>query len=90
MNKSELIKAMATQSGLTQSQAENALNALCVTVCNELGKGGEVAIVGFGGWSVAERAERVRRNPKTGETMTIAAHRVPKFKAGKSLKDAVA
>lgn len=89
MNKSELIKAMSVQSGLTQAQAENALNAFCATICNELGQGGEVEIKGFGSFVVAERAERQGINPKTKEPITIAAARVPKFKAGKALKDAL-
>ncbi|MDK4640517.1 HU family DNA-binding protein [Kingella kingae] len=90
MNKSELIAAMAVQSGLNKTQTETALNAFCATVIDELAKGGEVNIVGFGAFSVAERAERIGRNPKTGEALIIAAHRSPKFKAGKALKDATA
>lgn len=90
MNKSELIKAIASESGLTQAQAENALNAYCKVVIDELGDGGEVNIVGFGSFTIAQRAERAGRNPKTGETLTIPAGRAPKFKAGKALKDAVA
>ena len=89
MNKSELIKAMSDRSGLTQKQVANALDALCASVIDELGAGGEVIIMGFGSFTVAERAERIGRNPKTGESITIAAARVPKFKAGKALKDAV-
>lgn len=90
MNKPELVTAMAAQSGLSKAQAETALNAFCATVIDDLAKGGEVNIVGFGAFSVVERAERIGRNPKTGETLTIAASRAPKFKAGKSLKEATA
>lgn len=90
MNKTELIKQIATVSGLSQTQAENALNAYCKVVIDELGNGGEVNIVGFGSFTIAQRAERIGRNPKTGETLTIPASRAPKFKAGKALKDTVA
>ena len=90
MNKTELIKQMATISGLTQAQAGNALDALCTVVIDELQAGGEVAVMGFGTFSAPQRAERQGRNPKTGEAVTIAAHRVVKFKAGKGLRDAVA
>lgn len=89
MNKSDLIKQMATISSLTQSQASDALDALCTAIIDELSVGGEVAIVGFGSFAVAERAERTGRNPQTGESITIAATKVAKFKAGKALKDAV-
>ena len=89
MNKSEFIKAMAANSGMTQGDAENALNGLVRTVTDELKAGGSITIAGFGTFSVSERAERTGRNPKTGEAITIAAAKAPKFKAGKSLKDAV-
>lgn len=90
MNKSELIKAMSAQSGLSQADCGKALDAFCASVIDELGQGGEVEIKGFGNFTVAERAERKGINPKTKEPITIAAMRVPKFKAGKTLKDAVA
>ena len=89
MNKTELIKQMATISGLTQAQAGDALDALCTVVIDELGTGGEVAVMGFGTFSAPQRAERQGRNPKTGEAVTIAAHRVVKFKAGKMLRDSL-
>lgn len=89
MNKSELIKAMSCYSGLTQKQTADALNAFCISVIDELGAGGEVVIVGFGTFSITERAERTGRNLQTGEQITIAATRVAKFKAGKTLKEAV-
>lgn len=75
MNKSELVKTIAARAGLTQTQAGHALDAFCATVIDELAKGGEVNIVGFGAFSVAERAKRIGRNPKTGEALIIAAHR---------------
>lgn len=90
MNKSELIKAMSVQSGLTQAQASNAIDAFCKTVIDELSQGGEVEIKGFGSFSIHERKERMGRNPKTGAPAVIPAARVAKFKAGKALKDAVA
>lgn len=89
MNKTELIKQMATISGLTQAQAGDALDALCTAVADELGAGGEVSLMGFGTFSAPQRAERQGRNPKTGEAVTIAAHRVVKFKAGKMLRDSL-
>lgn len=89
MNKTELIKQMAAESGLTQEQTGKALDALCAVICDELGKGGEVEIKGFGSFFATERNERIGRNPKTGESVHIPASRSPKFKAGKSLKDAV-
>ena len=90
MNKTELIKQMATISGLTQAQAGNALDALCTVVADELGAGGEVSVMGFGTFAVRHRAERQGRNPKTGEAVTIPSRHTVKFKAGKGLRDAVA
>ena len=90
MNKTELIKQMATISRLTQAQAGDALDAFCTAVIDELRVGGEVSVMGFGTFSAPQRAERQGRNPKTGEAVTIAARRVVKFKAGKGLRDAVA
>lgn len=90
MNKSELIKAIASESGLTQAQASNAIDALCKVVIDELSQGGEVEIKGFGSFSTQQRAERIGHNPKTKEPVIIPATRVAKFKAGKTLKDAVA
>ena len=87
MNKTELIKQMATISGLTQAQAGGALDALCTAVIDELGAGGEVSLMGFGTFSAPQRAERQGRNPKTGEPITIPARRTVKFKAGKMLRD---
>lgn len=89
MNKSELIKNIATLAGLTQAQATSALQAFETAVIDELANGGEVALVGFGTFKVADRAARVGRNPKTGEEIQINASKVPTFKAGKALKDAV-
>ncbi len=89
MNKSELINAIATHSGLTKADADRALGALVQTVESTLKAGDSISLVGFGTFEVKERAERAGRNPQTGEAITIAAAKVPGFKAGKGLKDAV-
>ena len=89
MNKTELIAAMAEQSGLSKKDAEAALKAFTDVVANELKANGKVQLVGFGTFEVSERAAREGRNPQTGETMTIAASKAPKFKAGKALKDLI-
>jgi len=89
MNKSELIAAVAEKTELSKKDAEKAIKAFEEAVAEELKKGGKVQLVGFGTFEVSERAERIGRNPKTKESMTIAASKAPKFKAGKALKDAV-
>ena len=89
MNKTELVAAMAEKAGLSKKDAEAALKAFTETVAEELKKGEKIALVGFGTFEVSERAAREGRNPQTGETMTIAASKAPKFKAGKALKDAI-
>lgn len=89
MNKSELIDAVAEHSGLTKADTTKALNGFIETVSSAMKRGDDVVLVGFGTFSVKERAARTGRNPKTGEELKIAASKVPSFKAGKSLKDAV-
>lgn len=89
MNKTELIATIAKQSGLSKADSTRALQAFECAVIDELSNGGEVALIGFGTFSVGERAERQGRNPKTGEAITIAASKAVKFKAGKALKEAV-
>ena len=89
MNKSELIKHIATTAGLTQAQATAALQAFETGVIDTLANGGEVALVGFDTFKVSARAARTGRNPKTGEEIQIAASKLPTFKAGKGLKGAV-
>ena len=89
MNKTELVAAMAEKAGLSKKDAEAALKAFTDTVAEELKKGEKIALVGFGTFEVSERAAREGRNPQTGETMTIAASKAPKFKAGKALKDLI-
>ena len=89
MNKSELIKHIAATASLTQAQATAALNALESGVTKALAAGDDVALIGFGTFTVKERAARTGRNPKTGEEIQIAAAKAPTFKAGKGLKEAV-
>ena len=89
MNKTELISAMAEKAEISKKDAEKALNAFTNIVADTLVDGDKVSITGFGTFEVVERAERQGRNPATGETITIAASKSPKFKAGKALKDAV-
>ena len=89
MNKNELITAMASNANMTKVDTEKALKAFIDTVTEELKNGGRVQLVGFGSFEVTERAERQGRNPATGETITIAASKSPRFKAGRSLKDIV-
>lgn len=90
MNKAELIAAVAEKSGLSKKDAERAVNATFDAITDELVAGGKVALVGFGSFDVKTRAERIGRNPRTREEITIPASRTPQFKAGKALKDAVA
>lgn len=89
MNKTEFIAAIAEEAGLSKADATKAVKAFGDVVTAELKKGEKVQLVGFGTFEVSKRAERQGRNPLTGETMTIAASNVPKFKAGKALKDAI-
>ena len=89
MNKSQLIKNIAASANLTQAQATAALQAFETSIIDELANGGEVALTGFGNFKVTERAARTGRNPKTGEALEIAASKVPSFKVGKALKEAV-
>lgn len=89
MNKSELIDAIADSANLTKADAGRALDGVVNVITDALSNGDSVALVGFGTFSVKERAERKGRNPQTGEEITIKAATIPSFKAGKSLKDAV-
>lgn len=89
MNKSELIDAIATGADITKADAGRALDAAIEAITNALKAGDQVTLVGFGTFQVKERAERTGRNPQTGKEITIAASKVPGFKAGKGLKDAV-
>lgn len=89
MNKSELVAVVADYAQITQSQAAAAVNAVIESVTTELKNGGEVTLVGFGTFNVKERAARTGRNPQTGKPIEIAAAKIPSFRPGKSLKDAV-
>lgn len=89
MNKSELIEAIAESADLTKADAGRALDAVIEAVTEALKKGDTVSLVGFGSFAVKERAERQGRNPQTGNSITIKAAKIPSFKAGKALKDAV-
>ena len=89
MNKSELIEAIAAASDLTKADSARALDALIEVIKKTLKKGGGVTVVGFGTFEVRKRGARTGRNPRTGETIKIKASKVPAFKAGKALKDAV-
>ncbi len=89
MNKNELVEFVAMTADISKAKAALALEAFTVAVTNSLKKGEDVSLVGFGTFTVAERAARNGRNPLTGESIQIAASRAPKFRAGKSLKDAV-
>jgi len=89
MNKSELIDAIASHANLSKADAGRALDGLVKSIESSLKAGNSVALVGFGTFEVKERAERSGRNPQTGEAITIAAAKIPSFKLGKGLKDAV-
>lgn len=89
MNKSELIDAIAASADISKAAAGRALDAVIDSVTDALKKGDQVALVGFGTFMVKERAARTGRNPQTGAPIQIAAAKIPGFKAGKALKDAV-
>jgi len=89
MNKAELIEAIADAASLTKADAGRALDGMVNAVTDALKKGDTVSLVGFGSFAVKERAERQGRNPQTGNSITIKAAKIPSFKPGKALKDAV-
>ncbi len=89
MNKAELIEAVAEQADMTKADAGRAVDAVVAAITEALKQQNDVALVGFGTFTVRERAARSGRNPQTGATINIAAAKVPAFKAGKALKDAV-
>lgn len=89
MNKSELIEAIAESADIPKAAAGRALDAMVESITDALKKGDQVALVGFGTFAVKERAARTGRNPRTGDPIEIAAAKIPNFKAGKALKDAV-
>ena len=90
MNKAELVAAVAEKTGLSKKDSEKAVNAAFDAISAELAAGGKVQLVGFGSFETKKRDARVGRNPRTKEEIEIPASRVPAFKAGKALKDAVA
>ncbi len=87
MNKSELVSAIAEQTGCTKVDTAKCVDAFVAAVSSELKKGGEVRLVGFGTFSVAKRKATTARNPRTGAKIAVKASNQPKFKAGKELKD---
>lgn len=89
MNKSELIEAVASAADLTKADAGRAIDATVAAITDTLSKGDSLSLIGFGTFSISERAARTGRNPRTGEAIQIKAAKLPKFKAGKALKDAV-
>ena len=90
MNKTELIAAVAEKTDLSKKDADAAVSAVLGAITDALQAGDKIQLVGFGTFEVRNRAAKQGRNPRTGETMTVPASKVPAFKAGKALKDAVA
>ena len=89
MNKMELVAAVAEKAGISKKDADKAIKAFTEVVTSELKNGGKIQLVGFGTFETSSREAREGRNPRTGESMSIPASRIPKFKAGKALKDLV-
>ena len=89
MNKNDLIASVASEAGLSKADAGKAVDAVLDGITSALSRGDEVRLVGFGTFSVSNRAATTGRNPRTGETIQIPASKQPKFKAGKGLKDSV-
>jgi DNA-binding protein HU-beta len=89
VNKSEIIDAVAAAADISKAKDAQAVDGMTSAVTKALSKGDQVTLVGFGTFSVRERAARTGRNPRTGEEIKIAAAKIPAFKAGKALKDAV-
>ena len=90
MNKAELIAAVAEKTGLSKKDTESVVSATFDTIVAAMAEDEKVQLVGFGSFEVKKRAERIGRNPKTKESITIPASKVPTFKAGKAMKDCVA
>lgn len=89
MNKNELISAVAETANLSKADAQSAVDAVFSTITGELKNGGDVRLIGFGNFTVSRREASTGRNPQTGAEVQIPARNVPKFSAGKGLKDAV-
>ena len=90
MNKAELIEQIAKDSGINKTQANEAVDSFTSAIVSALKKGDKVTLVGFGSFSVSNRAARAGRNPQTGAILKIKARKVPKFKAGKGFSDKIA
>ena len=88
MNKQEFIDHIASQHGCTKKEAEKAIDIFTSSVIEAMGQGKEISLVGFGNFSVSRVEAREGRNPRTGESLNIAAYNQPKFKVGQKLKDA--
>ena len=89
MQKSDLIEKIAGEAGISKAAADRALSALLNNITKAMKKGDRISLVGFGTFSISKRAARTGRNPQTGAEIKIKAKKVPKFSAGKSLKEAV-
>ena len=89
MNKAELIESIATSAEISKAAATRALDATVESIKSALKAGDSISLIGFGTFAVGERAARTGRNPRTGKTLKIKAAKVPKFRPGKALKDAV-
>jgi DNA-binding protein HU-beta len=89
VNKTELVEKMAETADISKAAAARALDGAIVAIKGTMKKGGTVTLVGFGSFYVGKRAARTGRNPRTGEAIKIKAAKIPKFRAGKTLKDAV-
>lgn len=89
MNKADVVAKIAKDASLSKAAAEKALNSFTDTVKSSLKKGQGITLVGFGTFGISKRAARIGRNPATGESIKISARKVPKFKPGQALKDAV-
>lgn len=89
MNKGDLIEAVSNETGLSKADASRAVESVFSVITDALKNGEQVSLVGFGAFTVKTRAARTGRNPRTGDTMQIPASKVPGFRAGKALKDAV-
>jgi DNA-binding protein HU-beta len=89
MNKADLIETVVAEAGISKADATRAVDAVIAGITNALKGGNQVSLVGFGTFTVKKRAARTGRNPRTGEAIQIQASKVPGFRAGKALKDAV-
>ncbi len=89
MNKTELVQAVSERAELSKKEASAAVDAVFDVISEALGKGEKVQLVGFGNFEIRERAARTGRNPQTGETIEIAASKIPAFRAGKTLREGI-